>query len=110
MASLDPLDEPPPVGANIGAGEKPPPARLPPDDELPPLDELPDPLIGPVAYCPCLVPPGGIGTLKGDDGLLVTFGVIGGFIDGRAVGGCGLACCVVTGAFVCCAGAFVACF
>ena len=58
----------------------------------PPLFDEPLPLIGPVAYCPEVVPPDGTGTLNGVfEGFLTALGVDGGFIDGRAVGGCGFA-------------------
>ena len=79
-ASFEP--EPLPTGASEGLGENEPPPFEPPF-----LDE-PEPLIGPVAYCPALVPPGGTGTLKGDDvGFEIVFGVIGGRTEGLVVGG-----------------------
>ena len=61
---------------------------------MPPDLEEPEPLIGPVAYCPALDPPGGTGTLNGvPDGRCTVFGVIAGLTDGLDVGGCGLAAC-----------------
>ena len=88
LASLLPE---PPVGANDGAG-----AYLPlPDEVLPPpppaLADVPEPLIGPVEYLPLPVPPLGTGTVNADDGFAVGLGVVGGFNDGHAVGGAGLA-------------------
>lgn len=80
------------MGAREGAG-----AYLPlPAEELPPapppLADAPDPLIGPVVYLPEPVPPFGTGTVNGEDGFTDGLGVTGGFNDGRAVGGAGLAC------------------
>ena len=98
----------PPVGASEGAGaDFPLPAdELPPD--APPFAEAPEPLIGPVVYLPEAVPPLGTGTLKADDGFATGLGVVGGFSDGRAVGGAGFACSTFLGpAGACCVAVFL---
>ena len=89
MASLLPE---PPVGASDGVGAPlPVEVVLPPPP--PPLAEVPEPLIGPVVYLPEPVPPFGTGTVNADDGFAVGFGVVGGLIEGLAVGGAGFAAC-----------------
>ena len=87
----------PPVGASEGPAtcEPLPEVDVPPAP--PPLEDVPDPLIGPVEYLPVPVPPFGTGTVKGEDGFTTGLGVVGGFKDGRAVGGAGLACSALFG-------------
>ena len=86
-----------PVGAKEGPATcEPLPAEdVPPPP--PPFEEVPEPLIGPVVYLPEPVPPFGTGTANGDDGLATGLGVVGGFKDGLAVGGAGLACSAFLG-------------
>ena len=43
------------------------------------------------------VPPFGTGTANGEDGFATGLGVVGGFKDGRAVGGAGFACSAFLG-------------
>ena len=86
LASFEPE---PPVGASEGPAEYLP---APPFVEVPPFAEVPEPLIGPVVYLPVPVPPFGTGIANGDEGFIAGLGVVGGFIDGRAVGGAGFAC------------------
>ena len=94
LASLVPE---PPVGANDGPATLLPPPDVEEPPAPPPLAELPEPLIGPVVYLPVPVPPEGTGTLNADEGLAVGRGVVGGFSDGRAVGGAGFACSTFLG-------------
>lgn len=95
LASFWPDPEPAPVGAREGPGVYfPPPEPFPVEEPPlpPPFTAVPEPLIGPVAYRPPVVPPEGTGTWNAELGLATGFGVRGGFIEGRAVGGCGFAC------------------
>ena len=55
---------------------------------------MPEPLTGPVAYCPVVVPPEGTGTLNGElVGFCTALGVFSGLNDGLAVGVAGFAAC-----------------